>query len=101
MTYRLAKRAEADLDEILYYITKASGRLASAERVIDSITERFSFIADNPFAGRARNDDLGRGRRSFPADHYVIVYRVRGRQVTILRVLHGSRDLNAMMGRRI
>lgn len=99
MAYRLAKRAEADLDEIAYYIGKESGSIEIAERVIASITARFSFLAAHPSAGRAREGDLGPGRRSFPADQYIIVYRLRRQDVFILRVVHGRRDLKALMGR--
>ena len=41
MAYRLAKRAEADLEDIAYYIAKESGSLETARRVIESITDRF------------------------------------------------------------
>ena len=52
-------------------------------------------IASDAYAGRARDDDLGPGRRSFPADRYIIVYRVSGRDVLILRVAHSRRDIEA------
>jgi toxin ParE1/3/4 len=98
MAYRLAKRAEADLDEIADYIAAESGSLDTATRVIQALAARFLFLAENPYAGRARDGDLGPGRRSFPADRYVIVYRVAGRDVVILRVAHGSRDIQALRG---
>src|SRR3954470_13518944 len=81
MAYRLAKRAEADLEDIAYYVAKESGSLETARRVIVSITDRFHLLGANPYAGRARDEDLGPGRRSFPADRYIIVYRVSGRDV--------------------
>jgi toxin ParE1/3/4 len=95
MAYRLAKRAEADLEDIAYYIAKESGSLETARRVIESITDRFHLLGANPYAGRARDDDLGPGRRSFPADRYIIVCRVSGRDVLILRVAHSRRDIEA------
>ena len=73
MAFRLAKRAEADLDDIAYYIAKESGSLETARRVIETITDRFHMLGANPYAGRARDEDLGPGRRSFPADRYIIV----------------------------
>jgi toxin ParE1/3/4 len=98
MAYRLAKRAEADLEDIAYYIAKESGSLETAKRVIESITDRFHLLGANPYTGRARDDDLGPGPRSFPADRYIIVYRVSGRDVLILRVAHSSRDIEALFG---
>ena len=96
MAYRLAKRAEADLEDIAYYIARESGSLDTARRVIESITDRFHLLAANPYAGRARNEDLGPGRRSFPAGRYIIVYRVAGQDVLILRVAHTRRDIEAL-----
>jgi plasmid stabilization system protein ParE len=98
MAYRLAKRAEADLEDIAYYIAKESGSLETARRVIESITDRFHLLAANPYAGRARDNDLGLGRRSFPADRYTIVYRVASRDVLILRVAHSRRDIEVLFG---
>jgi toxin ParE1/3/4 len=98
MAFRLAKRAEADLEDIAYYIAKESGSLVTARRVIESITDRIHMLGANPYAGRARDEDLGPGRRSFPADRYIIVYRVAGQDVLILRVAHSRRDIEALFG---
>jgi toxin ParE1/3/4 len=99
MAFRVARRAQADLDEIGDYIVREGGSREVAERFIRSITGRFGFLAEHPYAGRAR-DDLGSRRRSFQVDRYLIIYRLRGRDVLVLRVVHGSRDLNALMGRQ-
>jgi plasmid stabilization system protein ParE len=34
----------------------------------------------------------------FPADRYIIVYRVSDRDVLILRVAHSNRDIEALFG---
>ena len=48
--------------------------------------------------GRTR-DELRHGLRSFPADDYAIVYRIEEHDVVlILHVLHGSRDIVALLG---
>jgi plasmid stabilization system protein ParE len=62
MAYRLGRRAEADLDDIAEYTATESGSLNVATRIIEGLTVRFIFPADNPFAGQARDDDLGPGR---------------------------------------
>jgi toxin ParE1/3/4 len=97
MAYRLAKRAEADLTSPITSPRK-SGSLETAKHVIESITDRFHLLGANPYAGRARDDDLGPGRRSFPDHRYIIVYRVSRRDVLILRVAHSSRDIEALFG---
>ena len=98
MAYRLSRRAAADLDDIWFYVAAESSSAEIADRLIDSITDRFVLLAAHPFAGRSRSDDLGAGRRSFPVGEYLIVYTVRGRNVLILRVIHGRRDLAALFG---
>lgn len=98
MVHRLARQARQDLDDIWVYLARESGSEAIADRQIDAIIERFHLLADHPRIGRARDDNLGRGRRSFPVDQYVIVYRVVSRDVRILRVVHGRRDLHALFG---
>jgi len=98
MAHRLASRAAQDLEDIWFYVASESGSEEIANRLIDSITERFLLLARHPHAGRARSDDLGSGRRSFPVGEYVIVYSVRSGDVLILRVVHGRRDLAALFG---
>jgi plasmid stabilization system protein ParE len=65
------------------YIARESGSETIADRLIDSITNRFHLLSSHPHLGRARDDDLGRGRRSFPVGAYIIVYRVVGADVRI------------------
>lgn len=90
-------QAEADLDSIWYYIATRSGSIEIADRLIDSITDRFFLLANHPNIGRAR-DNLRSGLRSFPAGEYVIIYRIEGNDVLVLRVLRGSRNIEALFG---
>ena len=99
MAHHLSKRAISDLDAIWIHLFTETQDEAVADRQIDAITGRFYLLANHPRIGRARDDDLGPGRRSFPVDDYVIVYRVVGADVQILRVAHGRRDLPALFGR--
>jgi toxin ParE1/3/4 len=96
MAHRLAPEAERDLDEIAHHIAKSSGSAELAERHIDAITNRFYMLAEYPWLGRAREDDLGPGMRSFPVWDYMIVYEIDGDDVHILRVPHGRRNLAAL-----
>jgi toxin ParE1/3/4 len=98
MGHRLAREAEVELDDIWYYVAKESGSVEIADRLIDSITERFSILADHPYIGRHRDDDLRPGLRSFPAGEYIIIYRVKNDDVLILHVARGSRNLEALFG---
>ena len=96
MAYRLAPQAEADLEDIAFYVFLDSGSLEIADRLIQSIAERFDLLEAHPFAGRAR-DDLRAGIRSLPVGTYVLLYRVEGVDVVIVRIVRGSRDLEALL----
>jgi len=98
MTHRVAPRAETDLDDIWLYVAKESGSIEIANRLIDSITNRFFMLAGFPYVGRARDDDFGPRCRSVAVGEYVIVYCVENQDVLILRVVHGRRDLEALFG---
>jgi plasmid stabilization system protein ParE len=52
MAHRVAPEAEAELDNIWYYVAKESGSIEIADRLIDSITERFYLLASHPHIGR-------------------------------------------------
>jgi toxin ParE1/3/4 len=97
MAHRVAPQAEAELDNIWYYVAKESGSVEIADRLIDSITERFYLLACHPHIGRHRDEDLRPGLRSFPVGEYVIIYRVEEKDVLILHVFRGSRDIGALL----
>jgi len=42
MAHRLAPQVAVELDDIWYYIARDSGSIEIADRLIDSITDRFS-----------------------------------------------------------
>ena len=96
MGHVLTFQANSDLDEIWYYVATRSGSLEIADRLIDSITERFLLLANYPNLGRARDEDLRPDLRSFPVGEYIIIYRIRGAEVLILRVLRGSRNMEML-----
>ena len=94
-------QADSDLDSIWYYVASRSGSVETADRLIDSITGRFVLLARYPNMGRARDEDLRPGLRSFSVGEYVIIYRVEEADVQILRVLRGSRNLESLLGREL
>jgi toxin ParE1/3/4 len=96
MGHRVAPEAEADLDHIWYHVAKESGSLEIADRLIDSLTDRFFLLASYPYAGRRRDDDLRPGLRSFPVGNYVIIYLIEDEDALIFHVIPGSRDIEAL-----
>ncbi|MGH8291573.1 MAG: type II toxin-antitoxin system RelE/ParE family toxin [Steroidobacteraceae bacterium] len=68
--------AEGGPDEIWLYTARESDNAEIADRLIDSIGERFLLLAQHPHVGRARDADLRPGLRSFPVGRHIILYRV-------------------------
>lgn len=89
------EQAEADLEEALDYLEERSP--AAAERLAGAIEERCQLLGSVPGLGRPR-DDLRPGLRSLVVERYVLFYRVTEQAVEVLRILHGSRDIDAVMG---
>jgi toxin ParE1/3/4 len=90
MRFHVSKKAERELDEIFAYWARRAG-LEVADRLLDSIEERFALLGDYPFAGRKR-DDIAPGVSSFLAGKYMIYYRKRRGVIHILHVFHGAQD---------
>jgi len=97
MAVRFGTQVEADLDGIWAYVAKESGSVDVANRVIDSITDHFFLLSRHPQLGRRRDDDLRRGLRSLSVSGYVIIYRIENQDVLILHVVHGRRDIQALL----
>jgi len=92
---RLLKRpeAESDLEEIWWYIAQDSPH--NADRFLDRIHESCLALADYPQMGSSRNE-LKTGLRSQPVGNYLIFYFPLEDGVDIIRVLHGSRDIETL-----
>ncbi len=91
--YIVTSEAQADIDEILAYIS--TDNFDAAIRFYDRLLDLFSMLGENPKSGRERGD-ITEGLRSFPESNYLIFYRVWAGNVAIARVIHGSRDIDEM-----
>lgn len=80
--------AETDLDDITAYIARDD--VAAAIRVRDEIERRLEVLADYPRVGR-RGRIGGTRELVLAGTPYIAIYRIRGDDVLILRVLHGAR----------
>jgi toxin ParE1/3/4 len=98
MAHRVAPRAEADLDEIWLHVARESGSVEIANRLIDTITDRSFALVRFPYIGRSREEDFGPGYRSLVVGEYMIVYCVENKDVRVLRVVNGRRQLDALFG---
>jgi len=91
LKYSLTSQADVDLDDIVEYIAKDNVEAALA--IDERITKIFEMLSDNPRIGRER-PEFDCGLRSFPADNYLVFYRIWAGKIVIVRVLHATRDLN-------
>jgi toxin ParE1/3/4 len=86
--------AEADLVEIFDYLDERSP--AAAERLAKAVNASCARLGEFPLLGRTR-EELRPGLRSVVVEKYVVFYRVTPLAVEILRILHGSRDLERII----
>ncbi|MCL2830683.1 MAG: type II toxin-antitoxin system RelE/ParE family toxin [Betaproteobacteria bacterium] len=87
-------RAEEDLEAIGDYIA-----IENPKRAFDFIRElrkQCQRIAQNPLAYRLRSE-LAEDLRSCAYGHYVIFFEAGSKEIAIVRVLHGARDLPAAL----
>lgn len=87
MRIRWTRRADCDLNSVADYI--ADDNPQAAARVVLRIVEAVGHLSEHPHLGRpGRVPDT---RELVVKDTpYVVPYRVRGGELEILRVLHGS-----------
>lgn len=89
MRLRWTRRAERDLDEIAAYIGQDSPA-AAARVILELIDQAETLLAQHPAIGRPGRI-LGTRELIVGGLPYIIPYRVRERDIEILRVLHTSR----------
>ena len=86
-------QANQDLNQIHDFI--AQDKPKAALRFIDFIEEKCRVISQSPDMGRKR-ENLAQGLRSFPVGKYVIFYRSVSNGIHVIRILHGSCDIQPM-----
>jgi toxin ParE1/3/4 len=87
-------QAKEDLRGILRYLRRHSR--PAARRLAREVTERYAHLASFPRFGRAR-PELGVYVRSTVVGDYLIIYHTTDEVVTIIRILHGARNIEALM----
>ena len=90
MPYRVSESARRDLETIFLYWAQRASR-ESADRLVDSIVERFWLLGEYPDAGKSAGD-MAVGIKCFAAGNYLIYYRKARRGSDILHVFHGAQD---------
>jgi toxin ParE1/3/4 len=91
----LTPRARADLADILDYSVVEFGE-AVAIAYVEGFQDSFALLLQNPKIGPAVPDDI-KGRRMFRHRSHFIYYRLDGKNLRILRVLHKARDARRLL----
>jgi toxin ParE1/3/4 len=99
----VTEHALLDLDDIAHYVTLHDGP-DRAEEVGRHIERAYSTLSTLPHRGNYPRELLALGNRTFREVHfkpYRIVYRVLEREVLVLIVADGRRDMHALLTRRL
>jgi plasmid stabilization system protein ParE len=97
--YRLTPRALDDLDDIWNFIAEDS--LDAANRVESAIFEACDSLARHPLLGSRRSDITPLPVRFWPVTrfpNFIVVYRPEIKPLQIVAVLHGMRNIKAVLG---
>ncbi|MCF6210414.1 MAG: type II toxin-antitoxin system RelE/ParE family toxin [Gammaproteobacteria bacterium] len=87
----ISPEAEQDLLDIWLYIAEDSS--VNAGRFLDRLEGKALKLTEFTEIGIDR-PELAADLKSFPVDRYVLYYRVNTGGIELVRVLHGSRDIN-------
>ena len=87
------RQAQQDYEEIIEYLVAHSP--PAANRFATGVATKCRLLSKFPRLGRTR-DELQPGIRSVLVGKYLIFYRVTDKEVEILRIIHGARNLEAV-----
>ena len=88
----ILKRPLAELDLLNIWDYIADDSPDRADDFLDRIESKLLTLAQNSGLGRQRPDLLP-NLRSFPIGNYVVFYRQIEGGIDVIRLLHGSRDI--------
>ena len=92
MPFRVQVNIAAEEDLIEIWANIALDNPAAADKYLKLLDSKIDSLFEMPERGQMR-DDLQTGVRMLVEGKYLLFYRVVGREVEVLRVVHGSRDL--------
>lgn len=98
---RISRLADKDLDDQSFYYAKVDPGLAF--RFLKSVQSSLRRIAEVPGIGApcAFENPLLAGIRRWPIKRfrdYLIFYRMVNDEVEVVRILHGARDIETILG---
>ena len=91
-------QAKADLSEIWHYIAAQSP--TAADKVGQKLDDALQGLLSMPGKGHKRNDVKDPQYRFWSVYSYIIVYRYDDTSLTVIRVIHGRRNLRTIFAQR-
>lgn len=96
------RTAEAELEDIIYFIAVKDQRRETATKIFLEIKDRCQLYADNPELGLSRFDLCKQPEdayRSFTYKRWVVIYEPREFGIEILAIIDGSRRYESFFQR--
>ena len=94
-SFRLSRLAVMDLLAIGRY-TQTTWGYDQRNRYLAKLDQCFHMLAKNPDRGQVC-DDIRLGYRKYRVDKHLVFYRMGKEGIEIIRILHGSMDLDAYL----
>ena len=90
-------RAALDIESAVIYVAEVLGNPQVARRIYNALMEGVSRLSDMPTLGKAFGDVAlhGAGYRSFLVENYRVFYTYDEDTLTVWRVVHTRRDIDA------
>ena len=95
--YLIAPAARGDLEEIWDHYGVELQNPDAADRIRDELFDAMRMLAQTPGMGHFRSDLVEEPLRFWHVHSYLIIYRSERQPIEIVRVLHGARDVRAVM----
>jgi toxin ParE1/3/4 len=102
---RILPAADRDVDVVAAFI--AQDNLNAALRFYDAIDQTYRLIRDKPARWprytleHPRLQQIRKRSVMAPFGNYLVFYHVIGSAVEVIRVLHGARDIPAVLGEKL
>ena len=95
-SYSLRALAQEDLEEIWLYTYEEWGD-DQADKYLDLLFSRFTWLAENPLLGKKR-DDIKAGYYCFPEGMHLVFYTLTKKGIDIIGIPHQSMDVIKHIG---
>ena len=99
MSYRLTKAAQQDIREITRYIRNVQKSPQNAKLIVTRLKAAFANLVTQPNLGHARAELDDDAARVIVVSGVLVIYDPALKPLTVLRVVHTSRDLGQISAR--